>query len=131
MLAARNPSRPNDRHFSKVSSPKRHAFADSNPNRNRFPFVHYAIGNENTLAFRFEVKTGILCEHIDGAYVPVIAFSPIFENAGKAFIWAKTYQKAYHDALSCSIGKRLAPCFARDHAQALADLRVFGKAQIS
>ena len=131
MLNVRNLSRPSDRHFSKVSSPSRHAFADSNPNRNRFPLVHYAIGNQNTLAFRFEVATGILCEYIGGAYVPVIAFTPYFENAGKAFIWAKTYQKAYHDALSCSIGKRLAPCFARDAAQAIADLRVFGKAQIA
>jgi hypothetical protein len=130
MLNARNISRPLDRHFSKLSSPKRCAFADSNPNRNRFPLVHYAIGNENTLAFRFEVATGILCEHIDGAYIPVIAFSPFFESAGKAFIWAQTYQRAYHDALSCSIGKRLAPCFARDSAQAQADLRVFGKAQV-
>jgi len=129
MLALRNPSRPNDRHFTKVSRARRQAYADSNPNRNRFPFVHYAIGNENTLAFRFEVATGILCECINGQYNPVIAFSPIFESSGKAFIWAQTYQKAYHAALSCSIGKRLAPCFARDHAQALADLRVFGKAQ--
>lgn len=129
MLANRNQSRPLDRHFSKVSSPKRHAFSDSNPNRNRFPFVHYAIGNEHTLAFRFEVATGVLCEHVNGAYVPVIAFSPIFDSAGKAFIWAQTYQKAYREALSCSIGRRLAPCFARDHAQAQADLRVFGKAQ--
>jgi hypothetical protein len=129
MLANRNQSRPRDRHFNKVSSPKRNAFADSNPNRNRFPLVHYAIGNANTLAFRFEVSTGILCEHIDGAYVPVIAFSPFFESSGKAFIWAQTYQKAYHDALSCGIGRRLAPCFAREHAQAQADLRVFGKVQ--
>jgi hypothetical protein len=129
MQALRNISRPLDRHFSKLSSPKRQAYADSNPNRNRFPFVHYAIGNQNTLAFRFEVSTGILCEYIDGQYIPVIAFSPIFENSGQAFIWAQTYQKAYHAAMSCSIGRRLAPCFARDHAQSLADLRVFGKVQ--
>jgi hypothetical protein len=128
MQALRNQSRPNDRHFNKVSSPKRNAFADSNPNRNRFPFVHYAIGNKYTTAFRYEVTSGILCEHIDGAYVPVIAFEPRFENAGQAFKWAAKYATVLQDFAKLRGAKAHWPC-NQLAAQCHADLHVWGKAQ--
>lgn len=128
MLQALNLSRPSDKHFSKRS--KGGLRQDGHGARNHFPLVFYAIGNANTLAFRFDVNSGILCEHIEGAYLPVNAFQSRFDSAGQAFKWAAVYQRSFHDALSCSIGRRLAPCFARDHAQAQADLAIFGKAQL-
>ena len=129
MLQALNLSRPNDRHFSKRS--KGGLRQDDHGARNRFPQVHYAIGNTYATAFRFDVNSGILCEKVGNEYLPVIAFQPRFENAGQAFTWASVYASKLQDwsLLGSCKPSPLRPIAYRD-AQCQADLAIFGKTQI-
>ena len=102
---------------------------DSHTSRNRFPSVHYAIGNEHITAFRYDYATQRLFEKVGKEYLPVIAFHPSFASGGQALKWAEVYAVSLQAALSTRYGRANA-ALARRAAQCEADLAIWGMVQL-